>query len=105
MLTLEEQEGRSHTSLDAVWLGRGHALCRPVGREVIHIGGQAFIGRGWQPVMCAGSWRCSHGALRFWTPREAKVIECGYCCFVEKKITCWTWGLCVMGNSDHSAGL
>lgn len=27
------------------------------------------------------------GALRFWTPREATVIECGYCCFVEKNHT------------------
>lgn len=59
MLALEEQEGRR--LLDAVWLGRGCVPCERVGRarKVIHVGGQAFIVRGWGPVRCAGSQGCS----------------------------------------------
>lgn len=60
MLALEEQEGKR--LLGVVRLGRGYVSCGRVGRvwEVIHVGGQAFIGRDWQPVMSAGSQKCSY---------------------------------------------
>lgn len=60
MLALEEQEGRR--LLDVVPLARGYVSCGRVGRarEVIHVGGQAFIGRDREPVMSAGSQRCSY---------------------------------------------
>lgn len=63
--------------MDAVWLGRGRASCRCVGRAwiAIHVGGQVFVGRGWEPAMCAGSQRCSYECSEILNSREAMVIE------------------------------
>lgn len=40
-------------------------------------------------------------ALRFWTPRETRVIDS--CCFLEKSHV--DLDLCLVGDSDRSPGL